>query len=44
MFIQTQQTPNPASLMFVPGKTVMEVRPGTLSAIVLKTYLQVIYR
>lgn len=24
MFIQTQQTPNPASLMFVPGKTVME--------------------
>jgi len=25
MFIQTQPTPNPLSLMFVPGKTVMEV-------------------
>lgn len=26
IFIQTQPTPNPASLMFIPGKTVMEVR------------------
>jgi Scaffold protein Nfu/NifU N terminal len=26
MFIQTQATPNPQSLMFVPGKPVMEVR------------------
>eukprot|EP00955_Chlamydomonas_euryale_P088883 364418-Chlamydomonas_euryale.AAC.24 len=26
MFIQTQSTPNPQSLMFLPGKTVMEVR------------------
>lgn len=25
MFIQTQPTPNPASLMFYPGKPVMEV-------------------
>ena len=25
MFIQTQSTPNPASLMFYPGKPVMEV-------------------
>lgn len=25
MFIQTQPTPNPQSLMFVPGKPVMEV-------------------
>jgi len=24
MFIQTMQTPNPASLMFIPGQTVME--------------------
>lgn len=24
MFIQTQSTPNPASLMFYPGKPVME--------------------
>lgn len=24
MFIQTQSTPNPASLMFYPGKSVME--------------------
>lgn len=24
MFIQTQSTPNPASLMFYPGKQVME--------------------
>lgn len=26
MFIQTQPTPNPNSLMFVPGKPVMQVR------------------
>ena len=26
MFIQTSTTPNPASLMFIPGKKVMEVR------------------
>lgn len=26
MFIQTQPTPNPSSLMFIPGKSVMEVR------------------
>lgn len=25
MFIQTQSTPNPMSLMFYPGKPVMEV-------------------
>lgn len=25
MFIQTQSTPNPQSLMFYPGKPVMEV-------------------
>lgn len=25
MFIQTQATPNPSSLMFYPGKPVMEV-------------------
>lgn len=25
MFIQTQPTPNPASLMFYPGKPVMEI-------------------
>jgi hypothetical protein len=25
MFIQTQSTPNPASLMFYPGKPVMDV-------------------
>ena len=25
MFIQTQSTPNPSSLMFYPGKAVMEV-------------------
>lgn len=25
MFIQTQSTPNPSSLMFFPGKPVMEV-------------------
>ena len=25
MFIQTQSTPNPASLIFYPGKLVMEV-------------------
>lgn len=25
MFIQTQSTPNPSSLMFYPGKSVMEV-------------------
>ena len=25
MFIQTQNTPNPLSLMFLPGKSVMEV-------------------
>lgn len=25
MFIQTQPTPNPSSLMFYPGKPVMEV-------------------
>lgn len=25
MFIQTQSTPNPSSLMFYPGKPVMEV-------------------
>jgi hypothetical protein len=27
MFIQTQPTPNPQSLMFVPGKPVMQVGP-----------------
>jgi hypothetical protein len=26
MFIQTQPTPNPQSLMFLPGREVMEVR------------------
>ena len=26
MFIQMQPTPNPASMMFLPGKTVMQVR------------------
>jgi Scaffold protein Nfu/NifU N terminal len=26
MFIQTQPTPNPSSLMFMPGQAVMEVR------------------
>ena len=26
MFIQTSTTPNPASLMFLPGEKVMEVR------------------
>jgi hypothetical protein len=26
MFIQTQATPNPQSLMFLPGRQVMEVR------------------
>lgn len=26
MFIQTQPTPNPTSLMFMPGQAVMEVR------------------
>lgn len=25
MFIQTQPTPNPSSMMFLPGQTVMEV-------------------
>jgi Scaffold protein Nfu/NifU N terminal len=30
MFIQTQATPNPASLMFLPGKSVMEVRDALL--------------
>lgn len=25
MFVQTQSTPNPSSLMFYPGKPVMEV-------------------
>ena len=25
MFIETEQTPNPASLKFLPGRTVMEV-------------------
>ena len=25
MFIQTQNTPNPQSLMFMPGKSVLEV-------------------
>ena len=25
LFIQTQSTPNPASLMFMPGSTVMQV-------------------
>ena len=25
MFIQMQPTPNPASMMFLPGKTVMQV-------------------
>ena len=24
MFIQTEQTPNPATLKFLPGRTVME--------------------
>lgn len=28
MFIQTQPTPNPSSLMFMPGQAVMEVRAG----------------
>lgn len=28
MFVQTQPTPNPNSLMFVPGKSVMEVSVG----------------
>ena len=28
LFIQTQNTPNPASMMFLPGSTVMEVRLG----------------
>ncbi len=32
MFIQTQNTPNPQSLMFLPGKTVIEVRYGKSSA------------
>lgn len=26
LFIQTQNTPNPASMMFLPGSQVMEVR------------------
>jgi len=25
MFIQTQPTPNPSSMMFLPGQTVLEV-------------------
>ena len=35
LFIQTQPTPNPASLMFMPGSPVMQVRPDscTLSAL-----------
>ena len=39
MFIQTSSTPNPASLMFLPGEKVMEVslsgkeaRPPSVSA------------
>jgi hypothetical protein len=31
MFIQTSTTPNPASLMFLPGQKVMEVRFQELS-------------
>ena len=31
MFIQTQPTPNPSSLMFLPGQAVSEVRPQGLS-------------
>ncbi len=27
MFIQTQPTPNPSSMMFMPGQTVLEVTP-----------------
>lgn len=34
MFIQTQPTPNPASLMFIPGRTVMEVRANREEACV----------
>lgn len=37
MFIQTMQTPNPASLMFVPGVTVMEVRGCRLSFVTAPT-------
>lgn len=29
MFIQTQTTPNPASLMFLPGQSVMGAEGGT---------------
>jgi len=32
MFIQTQQTPNPSSLMFMPGTAVMEVCQCLLSS------------
>ncbi len=32
MFIQTQPTPNPTSLMFQPGQKVMEVRCPTCAA------------
>lgn len=36
MFIQTQTTPNPLSLMFVPGKPVMEVCDRTIRGLVFR--------
>ena len=38
MFIQTSSTPNPASLMFLPGEKVMEVRPSVSAHGFVKGY------
>ena len=33
MFIQTEVTPNPATLKFLPGRTVLEIRIGGFRAV-----------
>ena len=43
MFVQTQPTPNPSSLMFLPGQAVSEVRPGARGAPVKLTPRQTLH-
>ncbi|KAG4912107.1 hypothetical protein GLYMA_19G061400v4 [Glycine max] len=41
MFIQTQPTPNPSSLMFYPGKPVMEIGSSAVNSSLAKSLFAV---